>query len=130
MGVHRTKLVGNPIPAHPSEVASIVALQQRLMDHSHGGGEITMNKSVSLPSLFSGAVHNGFRSIPAMERTEWPTPSTQTSFQSLEALIQRTTGGMASGNASNEERYELWECCPLSKRCRRRLRPGRGCATS
>ncbi|XP_055334362.1 sal-like protein 1 isoform X2 [Paramacrobiotus metropolitanus] len=112
MGVHRAKLAGAASPAAqcPPELPSVMALQQRMIEHSMTpeSAGCTMPNSVS--SVFGSALHHGFRNINSMAlRPDWSTqpPSSQNSFQSLEALIQRTTGGIGGASDNYEERFPM-----------------------
>ncbi|GAU88056.1 hypothetical protein RvY_00823-2 [Ramazzottius varieornatus] len=100
MGVHRTKLMGsspNPLSNTPSEPMSRMSTEIIAVDNPQKTmplGPLPSMYDISArpyASILNPALRSGMPGI------EWPpnaTPNRLSSFQSLEALIQRTTGGM------------------------------------
>lgn len=105
MGVHRTKLIGSgsgsPLAGPLGAAASS---SQSPMD---GAGDAPVQKlSTASAAIFDPSLR--YASILQTARShDWLSqpPSTQTSFQGLEALIQRTTGGALLGG--HEDRLPM-----------------------
>jgi hypothetical protein len=92
MGVHRTKLVGSGSP--PCGSVDSAGAPSHLAD----SGDLT-SKPSNIPSIFESQAAR-YTSILQPPHANWSSqpPSTQASFQGLEALIQRTTGGGVNGH--------------------------------
>lgn len=96
MGVHRAKLMGSsPNPMAPSS-EPVTRLSSEII--TVDSPQKTMPMGV-LPSMFdvSGRQYGSIINPVLRSGLEWPSHGTSgplSSFQSLEALIQRTTGGM------------------------------------
>ncbi|OQV13440.1 putative Sal-like protein 1 [Hypsibius exemplaris] len=102
MGVHRTKLVGSTSPVNG--IAATSSSSQSLLPGTTaggGGGDLPLNKPSNVPSsVFESAARYASILQSQQRGGDWMMsqplpPSTQTSFQGLEALIQRATGGGA-----------------------------------